>query len=93
MRLPIRMSMAAQRDRLRLAVFLAENNPTAARRAAEAIIDGIAALGDHPFRGRVDADGLRELMIPFGQSGYVARYSVHADHIVIARVFHMREDR
>ena len=76
MRLPIRMSMAAQRDRFRLAVFLAENNPTAARRAAEAIIDGIAALGDHPFRGRVDADGLRELMIPFGQIR-IRSYHVH----------------
>lgn len=93
MSLPIRMSLTAQRDRARLAAFLVEKNPAAALRAVEAIVAGISALGDYPLRGQACADGLRELMIPFGQSGYVARYRVERDHIIIARVFHMREDR
>ena len=93
MRLPIKMSTAAQRDRVRLTAFLIESNPNAALRAVDAIVGGIATLGDHPLRGRIEPDDLRELMIPFGQSGYVVRYRVHPEHIVIARVFHMREDR
>ena len=93
MSLPIRMSMAARRDRARLAAFLAEKNPSAAIRAVNTIVAGIAELGDYPMKGHARPDGLRELMIPFGQSGYVARYRVQPDHIVIARVFHMREDR
>lgn len=32
-------------------------------------------------------------MIPFNASGYVVRYRVKADHVFVARIFHMREDR
>ena len=35
----------------------------------------------------------RELMVPFSSSGYVVRYRVDPDAVVIARIFHMREDR
>ena len=35
----------------------------------------------------------RELMVPFSSSGYVVRYRVDIDSVVVARIFHMREDR
>ena len=38
-------------------------------------------------------DAYRELMIPFSSSGYVVRYRVDADAVIVARIFHMRENR
>lgn len=35
----------------------------------------------------------RELMIPFSSSGYVVRYRVDPDAVLVARIYHMREDR
>jgi len=35
----------------------------------------------------------RELYIRFGDSGYVVQYRVDADAVVVARIFHAREDR
>lgn len=56
--------------------FLAEKNPRAARRAADAIKKAFAMLGDHPEMGRPypHEPGLRELLIMFGDAGYVALY-------------------
>ncbi len=93
MTLAIRMSNAAGRDRARLAAFLVEKNPAAALRAVDTIVRGIAAPSEYPMRGHRRPDGLRELMIPSGQSGYVAYYRVEGDQILIVRVFQMREDR
>lgn len=93
MSLPILTSLEARRDRVRLAAFLAEHSPAAAMRAVDTIITGISALADHPLSGHLCADGFRELMIPFGNSGYVVRYRVDPEHVVIARVYHMREHR
>lgn len=87
------VSPEARQDLLRLNAFLAEKSDTAARRAMDAIDKGLRGLVDYPERGRDIGDGLRSLPIPFGQSGYDARYRVTADHVVIARVFHMRENR
>ncbi|MDO8696012.1 MAG: type II toxin-antitoxin system RelE/ParE family toxin [Pseudomonas sp.] len=56
--------------------FLAENNPQAARRAGQAIERQFALLETNPEIGRPLADlpQLRELLIGFGDSGYVALY-------------------
>lgn len=35
----------------------------------------------------------RELMISFSSSGYVVRYRVDTDAVIVARIFHMRENR
>lgn len=87
------MSAAARRDRERLAAFLVEVSPEAAERAVESIGDALERLSMFPEQGTPIAGDMRELMIGFGQSGYVARYRVDAHAVVIARVFHMREDR
>ncbi len=43
--------------------------------------------------GMAIEDDMRLLRIRFGDSGYVAEYRLDAKVVVIARIFHMREDR
>lgn len=56
--------------------FLFGKNPLAAERAAAAIANQFSLLESHPEIGRPQAEApeLRELLIPFGGSGYVALY-------------------
>jgi plasmid stabilization system protein ParE len=56
--------------------FLAEKAPEAAKRAGQAIMRQFRQLETSPDIGRPFADlpELRELMIAFGDSGYVALY-------------------
>ena len=56
--------------------FLVEKNPQAAKRAATAIARQLEMLESTPDVGRPVADvpKLRELIIAFGDSGYVALY-------------------
>lgn len=93
MTLPVTLSAAATADRKRLAAFLAENDPDAAVRAVETIVAALARLPRFPHLGRPVLDGQRVLSIPFGRSGYVALYRIDTDAILIARIFHAREDR
>jgi len=82
------------RDLQRLRDFLQPKTADAARRAGEAIRQGVKALGRHPRMGRV-ADDLpeqfREWLIDFGDSGYVARYHVDDDAVTILAIRHQRE--
>ena len=77
----------------RLYRFLAEKNPDAATRAIRTIRDKIKVLARHPRLGRVDFEqpDYRELLIPFGNSGYVARYSLDGRTVIILAVRHARE--
>ncbi|MEO8120023.1 MAG: type II toxin-antitoxin system RelE/ParE family toxin [Rhodoferax sp.] len=66
-----------------------------AARALQAIKDGIATLRTSPFTCRKAGQSpfLRELLIPFGRSGYVALFEiVDAETVVVAAVRHQRED-
>jgi len=87
-------SPGALRNIERLREFLLPKNPVAAERAAEAIIKAILLLEQHPQIGRV-IDGtsgkIRDLSIPFGHSGYVARYAFAGADVEILAVRHMRE--
>jgi len=48
----------------------------------------------HPGIGkRLEGRDDRELFVPFGQRGYVIRYQLDADDIVILRIWHSLEDR
>ncbi|MDD5469113.1 MAG: type II toxin-antitoxin system RelE/ParE family toxin [Anaerolineales bacterium] len=80
----------------RCRLFLAGKNPRAARRAADTIKKAFAMLGDHPEIGRPYAQetGLRELLIAFGDSGYVAlyRHETVEDAVVIVAFRHQKED-
>jgi plasmid stabilization system protein ParE len=93
MSLRIIVAPEARSDLFRLNAFLAEKSEGAARRAMDAVEAAWPVLGDWPLQGLETGSGLRELKISFGDTGYVVRYRVDPEHIVIARVFHMREDR
>ena len=56
--------------------FLAEKNPNAAKKAGQAISHHFSMLVTEPEIGRSieESPDLRELIIPFGNSGYVALY-------------------
>lgn len=56
--------------------FLAEKNPNAAKKAAQAISYHFSILKTEPETGRSidEIPDLRELIIPFGNSGYIALY-------------------
>ncbi len=93
MSLRLKLSPKATQDRERLAEFLVEKNPNAALRAVETIVFALASLPDFPDQGHAIGGGRRELMIPFGNSGYVAQYRIDTDAVIVVRIFHMREDR
>jgi len=70
---------------------LSEVAPDAARATFEAIESAINLLGHHPFIGRSVDDELRELVISFGKTGYLALYTILPDAIVVLAVRHQRE--
>jgi len=64
-------------------------------RAVQAIKDGIALLTSSPFACRKvgPSSFVRELIIPFGHTGYVALFEIVAsDTIIIGAIRHQRED-
>lgn len=93
MALLVRLSIVARADRARLAAFLAEVSPHAAERAIDTIETALRRLSLYPEAGRRLAGDRRDLAIRFGQSGYIVQYRIDPDAVVIARIFHMREDR
>ena len=66
-----------------------------AKRALQAIKDGVATLRTTPFTCRKASQNpfVRELVIPFGQSGYVALFEiVDRENVVVTAVRHQLED-
>lgn len=85
---------AARADLIRLRRFIDQHNPEAAQRAAQAIRDGVKLLATYPAAGkRLEERQDRELVIPFGQRGYVLRYQIDGQTVVVLRVWHSLEDR
>jgi plasmid stabilization system protein ParE len=54
--------------------LLAADDPRTAKTAAAAIAEAVELLARHPFVGRTVEGELRELVISFGRTGYVALY-------------------
>ncbi|TAM10811.1 MAG: type II toxin-antitoxin system RelE/ParE family toxin [Nevskiaceae bacterium] len=89
-------TQAARDDIVRLHRFLAERNVTAADAALVTIAEAWERLRDMPFACRkADADTpfLRELIIPFGHTGYVALFEIDdAETVTVLAVRHQREE-
>ncbi len=85
---------AALRDLERLREFLRPKNPAAAKRAAAAIVKAVQLLGQHPKIGRpaeeMDIE-YRELVIDFGDSGYIALYRYEGGFVTILALRHQKE--
>jgi plasmid stabilization system protein ParE len=73
--------------------FLRDKNPDAALRAALAIRTAVENLAAHPLVGRRIERDLRELVISYGQTGYVAlyRFVPGRDEVRILALKHQRE--
>lgn len=73
--------------------FLLEKNPNALQKAAQTIDHHFSHLETDPEIGRLvdDAHKLRELIIPFGDSGYVAIYLFDGDYVYILAFRHQKE--
>jgi toxin ParE1/3/4 len=90
----LKWSETALADVTRLRRFIEPHSPEAARRVAEALKKGAALLIDHPGIGRrLGGRQDRELDIPFGKRGYVMRYRLDGDDIVILKIWHSLENR
>ena len=99
----VKLTREAEEDLLRLYDFMLEReiersgggDLALADRAIAAIHHGFATLRSSPFTCRKadQSPFLRELVIPFGGTGYVALFEISdADTVVIAAVRHQRED-
>ena len=86
-------SRRALDDFERLADFLREIAPHAALEAVDLIRDGIEIFARHPLIGRACEHDLRELIISYGKSGYIALYSYEPleDAALILVIRHQRE--
>ena len=63
-------------------------------RATEAMILAVQSLDELSERGLFDQEsGLRELPVNFGRDGYTIQYRVDPSEVLIARIFHNREQR
>ena len=73
--------------------FLAGHDPHAAIAAADAIREAVTTLTNHPLIGRIVEGELRELVISYGKTGYVAlyRFLPARDQIRILAIRHQRE--
>ena len=83
-------------DLERFQKFLFDADYENALQAIGKITSSIDKLKDMPFLGRAvhDSEMYRELIIPFGGSGYIAlyRYFVDRDLVRIVAIKHQKED-
>ncbi|MGE3854741.1 MAG: type II toxin-antitoxin system RelE/ParE family toxin [Planctomycetota bacterium] len=96
----VRYSQSARDDLARLYEYLLDRATTAedldlAERALAAITGAVESLTRSPFiyRKADDDPFLRELLVPFGSSGYVALFEIEdATTVTILAVRHQLED-
>jgi plasmid stabilization system protein ParE len=72
---------------------LRDKNPDAAQSAVTAIQSAVDSLAAHPLVGRRLEGDLRELIISYGHSGYVAlyRFVIAGDEVRILAIRPQRE--
>lgn len=80
-------------DLSRLTDFLLHSEPIAALETVALITEAVQVLENHPLIGRSVEQGLRELVISRGKSGYLALYSyeLEQDTVLVLSVRHQRE--
>lgn len=86
-------SARAFADLERLTVFLMESDPAAAGETIDLITEAVTILQRHPLIGHPIEEGLRELVVSRGRTGYVALYSHEQEYdaVLILAIRHQRE--
>lgn len=93
-KLNIVWSATARSDLIRLREFIQLHNPRAAKQSSEKILKAAKLILDNPAIGKpIEGRQDYELITPFGQNGYILRYQIIEQNIVILKVWHSREDR
>ena len=88
-------SARANRDLDRLHAFVHDQAGSAvAARAVRSILEAVEFLARHPQVGRPVEHGLRELVISYGKTGYLAlyRFELRSDELRILAIRHQREE-
>ena len=93
----VRLTPEAQEDLDRLYDFLLQKDLDSAERALGAIERAFELLAYSPFSCRkallCDNPRIREVIIPFGQAGYVALFEIDDGRsVTVAAIRHQRED-
>ena len=98
----VEFSPQAEEDLIRLFDFIVERELASHTpdlsipdRAIQAIIKGVDLLSYSPFSCRKAGTSpfVRELLIPFGRSGYVALFEIHSNQrVIIGAIRHQNED-
>jgi addiction module RelE/StbE family toxin len=85
-------AVRAWQDLERIFDFYAERDPELASRTVSLVIEAVEVLSAHPLIGRHAEQGLRELVISSGQTGFVALYRYREDHEIV-RILAIRHQR
>jgi plasmid stabilization system protein ParE len=83
----------ALEDLIRLADFLAKEDPASAETTFDLIEEAIDVLAAHPLIGRRVSGELREVVISLGRTGYLALYQYYSgpDRVIVRTIGHQRE--
>lgn len=91
----LKYTAQAQTDIARFYEFLKDKDVHAALRSTESILASLNILKQMPYAGRAvfGDEVLREYVIEFGNSGYVAmyRYEIEKDCVTVLKIKHQRE--
>jgi plasmid stabilization system protein ParE len=87
------LSESAAQDLEEPCDFLLERFPEHAVQTVDVVLGALEVLTQHPLMGRPIGQGLRELVISRGRSGYLALYEFDpiADIAVVHATRHQRE--
>lgn len=97
-RFKVRFTPEAEADLLRLFDFLLAQDVVAAQKARDAVAKALELLEVFPFscRKALGGDGnpfLRELIIPFGGSGFVALFEIeNRETVTLLALRHQKEE-
>jgi plasmid stabilization system protein ParE len=95
-RYKVRFTAQAEEDLVRLYDFLLDRDINAAERALDTLRSAIELLRFSPFSCRkavANRPFLRELIVPFGSSGYVALFEIdRGNRVNVLAVRHQREE-
>lgn len=77
----------------RVADSLLLNDPAAALHTGELIMRAIETLAEHPLIGRPVEQGLRELVVSRGRTGYLVlyRFDLANKRVLVLAIRHQRE--
>ena len=80
-------------DLCRLYDFLSSKNIKSAEKARATIIAKVEILQGFPYIGKKvkGSNVRRDLIIPFGKTGYIARYRIFSEELLILAIKHQLE--